>query len=263
MAEAITDRHVIAVLRPFVRAARPVLDVLRESDPFGLRQRVRAGLEGSGDDDERGFRERVLDQLASTRVPGTAAWAAMDAEQRTHWWVHRVGRLTTLVVAVPGIGGVLADRLPVQAALGAAGQGLLLMAIAGEHGVRDEDTLVALLGAVLFKRDLTVSAPDPVSEAEAAAKAEQLSGDLAGEHTPALRKIGGAMWRLGRTLYALGDELDKRPHGRFYHQAVGMVPVIGLVGDYFGERSGLKRAAKAALNWLRQNPPAGTAHGGG
>ncbi|MGI8799612.1 MAG: hypothetical protein ACR2GE_10060 [Pseudonocardia sp.] len=266
MAEPITDQHIVGVLRPFVRAARPVLDALRESDPFGLRARVRADLEGSEDDDERGLRERVLDQLASVQVPGTAAWAAMDVDQRTHWWIHRVGRFTTLLAAVPGIGGVLADRLPVQAALGAAGQGLLLTAIAGEHGVRDEDELVALLGSVLFKRDLRAAnggVPDGASEAEVAAKAEQLSGELTGERKPALRKIGGAVWRLGRTLYALGDELDKRPHGRFYHQALGMLPVVGMVGDYFGERSGLKRAAKAALKWLRQNPPAGTARGGG
>lgn len=262
MAEAITDRHVIAALRPFVRGARPVLDALRESDPFGLRERVRAGLEdgeNGGDGGERRLRERLLDQLASARVPGTAAWAAMDTDQRTHWWIHRVGRFTTLLAAVPGIGGALADRLPVQAALGAAGQGLLLTAIAGEHGLHDEDELVALLGAVLFKRDLRAAAgdvPDGMPEPELAAKAEQLSGELTGARTPGLRKVGTAVWRLGRTLYGLGDELDKRPHGRFYHQALGMLPVVGVVGDYLGERSGLKRAAKAALTWLHQNPPA-------
>ncbi len=234
MAEAISDRTIVAVLRPFVRAARPVLDALREADPFGLRQR-----------------------LAAVQMPGTQAWAAMDVEQRTQWWIHRVGRFTTLLAAVPGIGGALADRLPVQAALGAAGQGLLLCAIAGEHGVRDEDELVVLLGAVLFKRDLTAIDADGASEAEVTAKAEELTGELRTEPQPPLRKVGSAVWRLGRALYAVGGELDKRPHGRFYHRAVGMLPVVGMVGDYFGEWSGLKRAAKAGQKWLRSHQPPG------
>jgi hypothetical protein len=46
------------------------------------------------------------------------------------------------------------------------------------------------------------------------------------------------------------DELEKRPHGRFYHRALGMLPVVGLAGDYLGERSALKRPAKAADRWL-------------
>lgn len=172
MAESITDGAVVAVLRPFVRATRPLLDGLRETDPFGLRTRVAdvaadvpadgagsGGSGGSGGDDERGLREKVLDFLASVEVPGTAAWASMRPAERSRWWVRRVGRFTTLIAAVPGIGGVVANRLPVSAALGAAGQGLLLVAIAGEHGVHDEDRLVGLLGRVMFRRELVVEAP--------------------------------------------------------------------------------------------------------
>lgn len=244
MPEPITDGHIVAVLRPFVRAARPVLAALRDADPFGLRG-------------------RVLDRLGAVRAPGSTAWAGMDVEDRTHWWIHRLGRFTTLVAAVPGLGGALAERLQLRAALGAVGQGLLLCAIAGEHDVRGEDELVALLGAVLFKRDLTGPVRDGPSEAEVAAEARELTGELAVQRKPGLRTVGSAVWRLARALYAVGDELDKRPRGRFYHRAVGMLPVIGLAGSYFGEWSGLRRAAKAGRRWLRQHQVPGGEPGGG
>lgn len=249
MGEAISDGAIVAVLRPFVRATRPVLDGLRESDPFGLRARVRAD---SAADDDRGVGEKVLDFLATVEVPGTAAWASMDPPQRARWWVRRVGRFTTLIAAVPGIGGVLANRLPVSAALGAAGQGLLLVAIAGEHGVHDEDELVGLLGAVLFRRALDVARPDAAADAEADARAAELTGDLAEPDVrPTLHRIGTAVWRLGRALFAVEDELGKRPHGNRFHALLGNVPVVGALGKYLGEWSGLKKAAREAERLLK------------
>src|SRR5918997_4864042 len=192
MGEAIPDRVIVAILRPFVRATRPVLDGLREADPFGLRSRARHDEDAP--DEERGLRDKVLDALASVEVPGTAAWAAMDAPARTHWWVRRVGRFTTLIAAVPGLGGVLANRLPVSKAVGAAGQGLMLVAIAGEHGVRDEDELVNLLGAVLFRRELAVSAATGTEDAAAEARAARITGDLAKPSaTPTMTKVGRAV----------------------------------------------------------------------
>lgn len=258
----IPDGAIIGVLRPFVRATRPVLDALREADPFGLRSRALAGTAPAA---ERGLRERVLDMVAGLEAPGTAAWAAMNAPERTHWWVRRVGRFTTLIAAVPGIGGALANRLPVSAVLGAAGQGLLLVAIAGEHGVRDEDSLIQLLGAVLFRRELRVSEPDAAADAAADDQAAELTGDLADpDTTPTLVRVGRAVWRLGRALFAVEDELDRRPHGNFLHAGLGMLPVVGALGKYLGEWSGLKKAARQAEVWLSRRPPAapGTGRGG-
>lgn len=255
MAEHIPDRVIVAILRPFVRATRPVLDGLRESDPFGLRTRVAAD-EGA----DRDLRERVLDALAAVEVPGTAAWAAMDVPVRSRWWVRRVGRFTTLIAAVPGLGGALANRLPVSKAVGAAGQGLLLVAIAGEHGVRDEDGLVNLLGAVMFDRELHVVAATDAEDVAADARAAELTGDLAEKgSTPTLPRVGRAVWRLGRALFAVEDELDKRPHGNLLHEGLGMLPVVGAVGKYLGEWSGLKKAAREAEERLRrpQDPSAG------
>jgi hypothetical protein len=248
MTEAISDRTIVTVLRPFVRATRPVLDGLRDADPFGLRSRLAEPAAA-----ERGLKDTVLDALAAVEVPGTAAWASMDVPARSRWWVRRVGRFTTLLAAVPGLGGALANRLPVSKALGAAGQGLLLVAIAGEHGVRDEDALVALLGSVLFRRELTVHGPSTADDAAADARAAELTGDLAEPDTkPTLQRVGRAVWRLGRALFAVEDELDKRPHGNVLHEGLGMLPVVGAIGKYLGEWSGLKRAAREAEKRLAQ-----------
>ena len=254
MAEAISDAALVAVLRPFVRATRPVLAGLREADPFGLRTRVASG------DEDRSFGTTILDALTSVEVPGTSAWAAMDVAERSRWWVHRVGRFTTLLAAVPGIGGALANRLPVSKILGAAGQGLVLVAIAGEHGVSedplagsstgtDEEALVGLLGAILFRRDLVVGKPDAAADAVVEKQAVELTGDLA---EPTVNRLGKAVWRLGRALLAAEGELDRRPHGNLLHEGLGMLPVVGAVGKYLGEWSGLKKAARQAEEQLRR-----------
>lgn len=258
MAETITDRHVVQVLRPFVRSTRPLLAALRDADPFGLRERVR---DPGAADVERTLKDKVLDRLAAAQLPGTHAWAEMDAHQRSRWWVRRVGRFLALIAAVPGVGGVLADRLPVGDALGAAGQGLVLCAIAGEYGLYRETEQVRLLAAVLFDRDV-----DPVLvEGSPVEKVDAASAELTAELNESqrrhgrvtLRAVAGTVWRLGRVLWSLGDELEKRPRGRLLHRALGKLPALGVLGDYLGERSALRRATYAGLQWISAHPPAG------
>ncbi|MCU1684259.1 MAG: hypothetical protein JWQ81_4998 [Amycolatopsis sp.] len=271
MADAISDRQVVAVLRPFVRGCGPMLDALRESDPFGLRARAATGSDDELAAVETGLREKLLNGLTSVKVPGTAAWAAMDVEQRTDWWVNRVGRFTALLTSIPGLGGALADRLPVQDTLGAASQGLLLCAIAGERGVVEVTDRVRLIAWVLFDRDI-----DPAVAAGAHELSEKDTGEDTGEDAEnaetarlteelaesekkhgkiTLKASVGTLWRLGRSLLGIVEELEKRPRGRFYHRILGMLPVVGMAGDYFGERSGLKKVAKRARKWTAS--PAG------
>lgn len=278
----ITDAQLVKVLRPFVHGTRPVLDALRESDPFGLRRRSveleGAGPDGAGpdsagpddaerpDDVERSVlanaKEHVLGWVSNVHVPGTPAWARMDAAERSVWWIDRVGHFTALLAAVPGLGGALADRLPVQDALGAAGQGLLLAAIAGEHGIRDDDGQIRLLARVLFERDVSAAlrAADPAELSEAAAAGAELTAPITeskrSRGRATLRAVAGTMWRMGRMLWGLGDELGRRPQGRWYHKALGMLPVVGMAGDYLGERSALRRVAKGAREWIAQNDTA-------
>jgi hypothetical protein len=258
----ITDAGLAAVLRPFVRATRPLLGALSDSDPLGLQARngrVRGAVGAAGD---RTLRDKVLDRLARSRVPGTAAWAQMDAHGRSQWWVRRVGRLTSLVAAVPGFGGLITRQLPITAALGAAAQGLVLCAIADEHGVHDEAEVVSLLGAVLFRRDLSRqlrTALADSSDAAVDARAAELTGALEREKRPTLQRIAGAVWRMGRALLALEGELGKRPKGgrvsQFIARWVSFLPVVGVAGKYVGEWAGLKRAAKAGEEWIHARRP--------
>jgi hypothetical protein len=252
---AVTDAQMARVLGVFVHGTRPVLGALRAPEPRGSR-RVLASARG-----------RVLDWVSTRRVPGTSAWATMGVEQRTDWWVNRVGRFTALLAAVPGLAGALADRLPVQDALGAAGQGLLLCALAGEHGIRDEDSQVRLLASVLFGRDVDAAlghGPDsssPDGSSSDGSSSDPRSAELTTELATSQRKhgrftlpaIAAAVWRMGRLLWGLGDELGKRPRGRWYHKLIGMLPLAGMAGDYLGERAALRRVARAGRRWIVQH----------
>jgi hypothetical protein len=204
MADPITEEHVASVLRAFVRSS-----------------------------------SAMLPRMAEASWLGPPKYSNMSPENCSAWWIRRCGRLTSLAASVPGLLGALGDRLPLQDVLGAAGQGLLLCAIAGEHGVHDQDTRVRLLAAVLFDRDI-----DPSAGATTPAPAPPASRRLR------LAAAAKWLWRQGRLLLGVRDELEKRPHGRVYHRALGMLPVVGMAGDYLGERSALKRAARAADRWL-------------
>jgi len=274
MAESISDEQVVAVLRPFVRATSPMLDALRQSDPLGLVRKVlpaarrdgAAALTGSEAEDaeqlrrvEPGLQDKLLHGLDSVKVPGTPAWQSMTIDQRSDWWINRVGRFTVLLASIPGIGGVIADRLPIQDALGAAGQGLVLSAIGGEYGLGNEDR-VRLIAHVVFGREispeLATGGPDR-TDADRAAEDEatrELTEDLHESERAhgrvTLSAAGRTLWRFGRTLWGISGELEKRPHGRWYHQVAGMLPVVGLFADYLGERSALKRAYRQAHKWI-------------
>lgn len=255
----ITDRQVVAALRPFVRATGPMVDALREADPFGLVARSEAG---DDPDLKPRPRARLVEGLKSVRVPGTTAWSRMDVDERTDWWINRVGRFTALLTAVPGLGGALADRLPIQDTLGAASQGVLLCAVAGEHGVTGVDDRVRLLAWVLFEREISPELARGRYTGHDAAQEDAETGRLTEELDESSRRYGKVtlkasartLWRLGRSLLAISDELEKRPSGRFYHEAIGMLPVVGMLGNYFGERAGLKRVAKRAHQWFARQP---------
>lgn len=254
MAEVISDRQVVAVLRPFVAATAPVLDALRESDPLGLRAKAAAAA-ARGEplaelrEVKATLRRRLIKGLRSVQVPGTEAWSAMDPEQRTDWWINRVGRVTALVTAIPGLGGALADRLPVQDAVGAASQGLLLCAIAGEHGVTDKAERVRLLAWVLFGRkvDHALAAGELPEEQ---ARTEELTEELDTKGGLSLRSFASTLWKLGRSLYAITGELEKRPRGRIIYRIFGVLPLVGMFADYLAERSALKKVAKRAQKWF-------------
>lgn len=266
----IPDEHVVRVLRPFVAATGPVLRGLRDADPFRLGRLARrraielheSGGRGPAPTPTsrlgkvrrtvRGARARALDRLATSKLPGTPRWQAMSPEERDQWWVSRVGRFTSAVASVPGIGGALARRLPVSDILGLAAQGLVVCAIASEHGLDGRDEQVRLLAAVLFGRDV-----DPRRHGDAhGAEVEREAGELAGSVGAAkedhghLSALARAVWRMGQTLWGLQGELDRRPQGNRFWRLLANLPVVGAVASYRSERSGLKRAARSAARWV-------------
>ena len=294
MAEVLTDERVAAVLRPFVRSTAPVLRAMRESDPLRLRNRFRGdrgpvddgdlelgdlelgdlepgepgrGEPGAGErgpdephPDDPGFVDKLMRQLDGMQLPGSTTWDGMTVDQRCDWWVKRIGRFFALITSLPNFGGAITSRLPVRNVLGVAGQGLVLSAIAAEHGVHDRGDRVRLLARVLFDRTLppeVASGEVGGSAAEEDARTEELSGELdaarreRGRPTP--KAVIRTVWRMARTLWEIDSELDKRPQGRFYHEWLSAVPVIGIVGGYLGERSALRRVAKRGAKWLHRN----------
>lgn len=262
MAQAFSDRQLVRTLRPFVRATGPVLAALSEANLLGLRDRPLRRVIGL----PKRKRDWFLDRAARLRMPGTARWAAMPPAERTKWWLNRVGRLTALLASVPGLGGALAERLPVQDALGAAGEGLLLCAIAGEYGVTDDAERVQLLAWILFRRRITLEVAADLSAPEAGADAvagldadeDRRTAELTAELAESQRKHGSAslkaiattVWRLGRLLWGVQSELGNRPKGRFYHRLFGLLPVVGMAADYLGERSALRRVRRRGVRWL-------------
>jgi hypothetical protein len=239
-AAVLGNDEVTCALRRVVAVVDPLLDLL-ESDPVGLKGRTGSSADPVG---------RVLDAAAwvldAADVPGTKAWDELTVDERVSWWVHRVGALDTVVVASPGVFGVLADRLPVQDALGFASQAIVLCAVAREHGVTDRDDRVRLLAAVLCDRDLDVAAPrsDPGDGSDAV----HVDWSPVG--------IGKALWQVAGLLRATGDELVKRPRPRWIFRYLGMLPAAGAIADYLGEYGALVRAAKQGQAWLAHRPAA-------
>lgn len=237
----ISDSDVECVLYRAVGIINPLLDLLAQADPLGLRERT-------GDLSAEGVVGHTLDIAAwvlnVADVPGTTSWEGMDVDERIDWWVQRVGALNTVAVAFPGFFGVIADRLPLQDFLGFASQAIVLCAVARELGVTDRRTHVRLLGVVMCDRDF--AGPPSVADDETAADAVTVEWSLPG--------VGKALWQLVGLMRAIGDELVKRPKPRGIYHYLGMLPAAGAVADYFGEYGALKRAAKEARTWLGTNP---------
>lgn len=264
MAQAITDAHVVSVLKIVVRGSGPVLDALTHVDPFGIKGHTRDEREQLSDAEKKAANlkdkvvRRAVDSYYAAEFPGTAAWDRMDVAQRSDWWVGRVGRFTTLVASVPGLAGAVSDRFPVQATIGSASQALVLLAVAREHGVTNQVEQVRMLAEVLTRRR--------VSRELVEGTAERSQADLEADGVPrekeqrergsALVRAARAVWRYGKVLRSILGELDKRPQGRWYHRLLGMLPVVGAGADYLGERSALKRAVRSGVAWIGKHPDA-------
>lgn len=227
------DGDVARMLRLGVGVINPALDLLG-SDPIGLKRRTY-----DLDEEDGGALEAAFDAAAwvlnALDVPGTKAFDDASLDDRIDWWVHRLGAVDTLLVAFPGVLGVLVDRLPIQDLLGFASQTVVLCAIARELGVTDRDAQVRLLGAVMCDRDLANAASDTGSQPDVDAES---------------RTVAAALWHLAGKLRAIGDELDKRHRPRAVYRVLGILPGVGAIADYLGEYGALVRAAHEGRRWV-------------
>jgi len=224
----LTDSDIEDALGRAVAVINPLLDVLWGTDPFGLKRQTPPNA--------------LSRALNAADVPGTLAWDELDTDDKISWWVWRVGALNTVVVAFPGVLGVVGRQLPIQDLLGFASQAIVLCAVARELGLTDHRHQVQMLASVLCGRDLSAGVV------------------AADEHSPVSISftplgVAKALWQLVGLLDAIGDELAKRPHPRAPFRYVAMLPAVGAVASYLGECGALSRAAKAGRQWIEQQKP--------
>lgn len=216
---------------------------------------------GADEDPPRsaGLPRRALDTLRDRTLgklnPTSETWDQQPLKKRVDWWVGRIGISAGLAAAAPRVAGILADRVPLQAALGASAAGLAVCAVAREHGLTEAADWVPLLAKVILDRELaprTTAVPPaeeseealdtPVEEAEDAPESDRPSR-VAGLGRGAAR-AAQTLWRLARTFLELQHLLDERPRGGFLARTVAKLPVVGVAGGWLDERGGIRKAAK-------------------
>ena len=159
------------------------------------------------------------------------------------WWTERIPRVAAGVSALPRFVGKLADLLPLQNAVGAAVQSVVVLGVAGEHGVIAPAERVALLARVLLGRKLTPAQVEPLLEG---AKGVYLDEAFGRRGTHVLKRL----WRTTRLLSRIDETLDARPKGHLAARALANLPVVGLAGSYLSERIALRKAAAQAAEEL-------------
>ena len=199
-------------------------------------------------------RYEVLHRVLGKAHPGSPGWADLAPEDRSSWWRVYVSRVLALPVAAPHFFGPLADRLPLQPALGASAQCLLVCAVANEYGLGDPADWVPLMAQVVFGRALereAVHVPrvslvklHPVPQVTADTCPDVAEPDVDEEDRSLLRRGAGVLWALAKVLLGLGSLFDVRPRGRWRYRVLGNLPVLGVVGGWLDERGGLAEAAR-------------------
>jgi hypothetical protein len=187
---------------------------------------------------------RRVDRLLSPGVKRLGRPQARPLADRDDWWAERVSVVAAGVAAAPRFLGRLADLLPLQNTVGTAVQSLVVLGVAGEHGVTDPAERVSLLARVLLGRELSPEQVRPLLTPAKGAYREDALG------TPGSRGPVRTLWRASRILGRIDDALDVRPKGRLHHRALANLPVVGVFGGYAAEKEGLRRAAGRAASLL-------------
>ncbi|PYE13752.1 hypothetical protein DFR67_11577 [Williamsia limnetica] len=245
--QALADRDVAKLLYTLTGVIDPALAAVEHLDPLGIKRRTFSTVERQANQamSSEALITKVIGAIDDSLVwasdnaglPGTARWASWTAEERRDWWIKRVGPISTVAVAYPGVFGIIADRLPLQTVIGFAQQAVLLCAVARAYGVDDRHRHVDLLARVLLNRNLDSKAVLSTTDAHTHAS---VSNDLA----------RGAWNGIGKSRSIL-SELARRPSSRQPWRLLGALPVVGAAADYIGETGALRRAADNAVKNIR------------
>lgn len=257
----VPDSAVILTLSRVEFGIDSVLDALRTPDPFG----IRSTLTEFSAQEQPNLAERglilAIDRLLRMRVPGHTEWPLLPLAQRCDWWVDRLGGFAAVVAGLPRLSGAAADILPVKDTLGAAVQAMVVGAICREYGIEAHADRTAVIARVLTTRPIT---PDQVLQYDdPTAAGKDVARQLGLGETPegaGLRQAVQLVWRISKLFGGLGDVFEERPRGSIGARIVGKLPGVGVVGGFFDERKGIRKAARTAGELLttgayRSPPP--------
>jgi hypothetical protein len=196
---------------------------------------------------------RRLDRLTAPLVRRLGRPPEMPAAARDDWWAQRAAQVGAVAGGLPRLAGRLADLLPLQNTVGTAVQSLVVLGVAGEHGVTDPAERVSLLSTVLLDRDLPAERVRPLLERVRGSYAEAAFG--AREERAGLAGAARTVWRAARLLSRIDEALDARPKGRLGARALAQLPVVGVLGGYAAEREALRKAARRTAEVLGPGRP--------
>ncbi|MFC0625115.1 hypothetical protein [Kribbella deserti] len=248
----IPDSAVVLALSKVEFGLDAVLDSLRTQDPFG----IRTTLAEYSAQERPNLAEKglilAIDRLLRMRVPGHAEWPTLPLAERCDWWVDRLGGFAAVIAGLPRISGAAADRLPIQDTLGATVQAMVIGAICREYGVEAHADRTAVIARVLTNRPIT---PDIVLEFDdptAAGKnvAKELGLGQKTDDEGGLRHGIKLIWRISKMFGGISELFEDRPRGSLGARALGKLPGVGMVGGFFDERKGIRKAAYAAADLL-------------
>lgn len=243
----IPDSAVVLALSRVEFGIDTVLDALRTQDPFG----IRSILTEYSAQEQPNLAEKglilAIERLLRMKVPGHAEWPALPLAERCDWWVDRLGGFAAVVAGLPRLSGAAADRLPIKDTLGAAVQAMVIGAVCREYGVEAHADRTAIIARILTGRPITpddvLQYDDPTAAGQDVAKQLGL-GDESEE--AGLGKGIRMVWRISRLFGGLGEVFEEHPRGSVGARLVGKLPAVGVVGGFFDERKGIRKAAYAA-----------------
>jgi hypothetical protein len=128
---------------------------------------------------------------------------------------------------------------------------MVIGAVCREYGVEAHADRTAVIARVLTARPITpddvLKYDDPTAAGQDTAK--QLGLDDESDEA-GLRKGVRLVWRISKLFGGLGEVFEERPRGTIGARLIGKLPAVGLVGGFFDERKGIRKAAYAAAELL-------------